>query len=152
VYKEVWREDAGGYIDRSPPPPKTTSIQVQERSRDDDTGKVELKVTAVHGDTVYAEVGGEATTASEVVENGLYVTDEMEISFLAVDSTGKHPSGPTHTWQNRVTLKYRLFSGKGGSRQIELKAAPSKDGKTSIRFTTDGSDPKNAGGTYEGPV
>lgn len=151
VYKEVWREDNGGYVDRSPPPPKTTSIQIQERSRDDDTGEFELKITPVHGDTVYAEVGGEATTASHVVENGLYVTNEMEVSFLAVDSTGKHPSGSPHAWQNRLTLKYRLFSGNNGDRQVELKAAPFKDGKTTVRYTTDGSDPKNAGGSYEGP-
>ena len=152
VHKEAWREDSGGYVDRSPPPPKTTSIQIQERSRDDQTGQVELKVTPVHGDTVHAETGAEATTASQVVENGLYTTNEMEVSFLAVDSTGAHPAGPALTWQNRLTLRYRFFSGNGGERRIELKAAPFKEGKTSIRYSTDGSDPKVAGGVYDGPV
>jgi hypothetical protein len=94
VRKEIWREDDAGYVDRSPPQAKTTSIQFQERSRDDDTGAVELKITPIHGDTVYAEVGGEATAASQKVENGLYTTDEIEVSFLAVDSTGTHPNGP----------------------------------------------------------
>src|ERR1019366_3616099 len=55
VHKEVWRED-GGYVDRAPPPPKTTGVQIQERSRNDDTGQVELKITPVFADTIYAEI------------------------------------------------------------------------------------------------
>lgn len=152
VHKEVWREDAGGYVDRSPPPPKTTSVQIQERSRDDDTGEVELKLTPTHGDTVYAEVGGEATSASKKVENGIFRSNEMEVSFLAVDSTGVHPNGKPVIWKNRVTLKHRLYSGAKGERMIELRAAPSKQGQTEIRYTTDGSSPQLAGGTYDGPV
>jgi hypothetical protein len=150
VHKEVWRED-GGYVDRSPPPAKTTGAQIQERSRDDDTGQVELKITPVFADTIYAEVGGDATAASQKVENGLYTTDEMEVSFLAVDSTGVHPAGPTKTWKNRVTLKYRQFTGGPTKKMLELKAAPNADNKTEIRYTTDGSDPKLSGGTYDGP-
>lgn len=151
VHKETWREDDAGYVDRSPPPPKTATVQIQERSRDEDTGQVELKVTPIHGDTVYAEVGGEATEASQKVENGLFVTDEIEVSFLAVDSTGTHPKGEAVAWQNTVTLKYRLFAGAKNERMLELKAAPNKDGQTAIRYTTDGSDPKLSGGTYADP-
>jgi hypothetical protein len=152
VHKEVWREDDAGYVDRSPPPPKTTTIQYQERNRDEDTGAVELKLTPINGDTVYAEIGGEATTASQKVENGLFTTDEIEVSFLAVDSTGVHPNGPAVTWKNTVTLKYRLYAGGKGEKMLELKAAPNKDGQTIIRYTTNGSDPKLDGGSYEGPV
>lgn len=152
VHKEVWREDDSGYVDRSPPPPKTTTVQIQERSRDEDTGTVELKVTPINGDTVYAEIGGEATTASKKVENGLFTTDEIEVSFLAVDTTGIHPTGAVVTWKNRVTLKYRLYAGNKGEKMLELKAAPNRDGKTEIRYTTDGSDPKLSGGKYESPV
>jgi hypothetical protein len=152
VHKEVWREDDAGYVDRSPPPPKTTTVQYQERNRDEDTGAVELKLTPINGDTVYAEIGSEATTASQKVENGLFTTDEIEVSFLAVDSTGVHPTGPSVTWKNTVTLKYRLYAGGKGEKMLELKAAPNSDGKTAIRYTTNGSDPKLDGGSYEGPV
>ncbi len=152
VHKEVWREDESGYVDRSPPPPKTTTVHVQERSRDEDTGTVELKVTPIHGDTVYAEINGEATTASMKVENGLFTTDEMEVSFLAVDPTGAHHTGPVVPWKNRITLKYRLYAGNKGDKMLELKAAPNVDGKTEIRYTTDGSDPKLGAGKYESPV
>jgi hypothetical protein len=150
VHKEIWREDSSGYVDRSPPPPKATSILIQERSRDDDTGEVELKLTPIHGDTIYAEIGGEATTASQKVENGIYRTEEMEVSFLAVDSTGAHQPGRPQTWRNRVTLKYRTY-GQGANKMLELKPAPNPDGQTSVRYTTDGSAPMLAGGSYDGP-
>jgi hypothetical protein len=152
VYKEVWREDAGGYVDRTPPPPKTTSVQVQERSRDEDTGETELKLIPANGDTVFAEVGGDATEASQKIENGLYRTMSMRVSFLAVDSTKTHGTGPAQTWQNRVTLRYKIYSGQKGSKMVELRAAPNSDGKTEIRYSTDGSDPKLSGGTYTDPV
>jgi hypothetical protein len=152
VHKEVWREDDAGYVDRSPPPPKTTTVQYQERNRDEDTGAVELKITPINGDTVYAEIGSEATTASQKVDNGLFTTDEIEVSFLAVDSTGLHPNGPAVTWKNTVTLKYRLYAGGKGEKTLELKAAPNKNGQTIIRYTTNGSDPKLDGGRYESPV
>ncbi|MCI0428429.1 MAG: DUF499 domain-containing protein [Nitrospiraceae bacterium] len=152
VHKEVWRQDAGGYVDRTPPPPRTTSVQIQERSRNDDTGEVELRVTPIYGDIVYAEIAGEATTASKKVENAIFVTSEMEVSFLAVDSTAVHPTGPPYTWKNRVTLKYRLYTGNNAQRMLELQAAPNKDRKAIIRYTTDGSDPKLVGGKYETPV
>ena len=152
VHKEVWREDDSGYVDRSPPPPKTTTVHIQERSRDEDSGTMELKITPINGDTVYAEIGGEATTASKKVENGLFTTDEIEVSFLAVDPTGVHPTGPLMMWRNRVTLKYRLYAGNKGEKLLELKAAPNKDCKTEIYYTTDGSDPKLGAGKFEAPV
>ena len=51
-----------------------------------------------------------------------------------------------------MTLKYRLFSGPAGQKMLELKAAPNRDGRTEVRYTTDGSDPKLNGGAYDGPV
>ena len=63
-----------------------------------------------------------------------------------------HPQGPAQTWKNRVTLKYRLFSGPTGQKMLELKAAPNGGGRTEVRYTTDGSDPKLNGGTYDSPV
>ena len=152
VYREVWREDPGGYVDRNPPPAKTTSVQIQERSRNDDTGEAELKLIPINGDTIYAEVGGDATEASQKVENGIYRTKAMIVSFLAVDSTKTHPAGSAQTWHNRLTLKYRIYSGHKGSKMVEIRAAPNEDGKAEIRYTTDGSDPKLSGGIYTDPV
>lgn len=152
VHREIWREDAGGYVDRSPPPAKTTAVQIQERSRDEETGEVELKVTPVHGDAVYAEIGGEPTRASKLVENGVFRTREMEVSFLAVDTKGTHPDGAPLGWKNRVTLRRKVYSGGNGQKLVELKAAPDHPGQTEILYTTNGASPHLGGGTYDGPI
>lgn len=150
VHQDIWRED-GSYVDRGPFPQPSTSVQIRELSRDDETGRVKLKVMPVHGDTVYAEVGGEATPTSQLVEQGDYETDEMEVSFLAVDSTGVHDTGTSQTWRNRLTLKYRFFT-RDKSKMLELRAIPNSNEQVKIRYTTDGSDPKVGGGLYDGPV
>lgn len=153
VHTELWREDEGGYVDRGPKPPKTASLQIQERSRDDDTGEVELRITPLNADTVYYEFGGTATSASAKVENGLLRTDEMGVSFLAVDSTGVHTAGVPQTWHNRVTLKHRIYAaGRPNERMVELRAAPNRDGRTEIKYTTDGSNPDVSGGLYAAPI
>ena len=48
VRKEQWRE-AGGYVEKGPFPEPKTGVQVQEWSRDDETGKVTLKLTPFSG-------------------------------------------------------------------------------------------------------
>lgn len=145
IFKDIWREN-GGFVDKGPFPQPKTSVAVQEQTRDDDTGKVVLRITATHGDTVYWEVGGTATTASAKLDGATLETAELEVSILAVDSTGVHETGDSYTWNNRITLKHRVYQ-KGDDKQIELRAAP----PAPIKYTTDGSDPKVAGATYEGP-
>ena len=143
-FRDLWREE-GGFADRGPFPQPKTSVAVQEQTRDDETGKAVLRVTATHGDTVYWEVGGTATTASARLDGPTLETAELEVSFLAVDSKGVHETGQPSTWRNRITLKHRIFQSGDGKR-LELRAAPA----AAIRYTTDGSDPKVAGATYEG--
>jgi hypothetical protein len=145
LHRDVWRED-GGFVDKGPFPQPKTSVTVQEQSRDDDTGEVSLRVTPIYGDTIYWEVGGTATTASAKLDGATLKTKDLEISLLAVDSTGIHETGEPLTWHNRVTLKYRIYQS-GADKHMELRAAP----PAMIHYTTDGSDPKVAGATYEGP-
>ena len=145
--KEQWRMD-GGYVDKGPFPAPSTTVQLMEWNRDEDTGEATLKVVPVNGDTVYYDVGAEATTASAKVDDFQnFVTKDMQVSFLCVDSKGVHEPGPTIKWSNSVTMKKRVF-GDGDKKTVELKAAP--DGAT-IKYTTDGSNPKNAGGLYSSP-
>lgn len=147
VAKDQWREE-GGYVDKGPFPQPKTGVRVAELSRDDDTGAATLRLTAVHGDAIYYEVGGSATTASARVSDPQhFVTSELAVNFLCVDSTETHETGEPFTWRNRVTVKSRQYDGAGGRRMVELKAAPA----VSIRYTTDGSNPRVSGGTYDGP-
>lgn len=147
LIKEQWRID-GGYIDKGPFPAPSTSIQVMEWNRDEDTGEVILKIVPVNGDAVYYDVGGEATTVSAKVDDFQNVViREMHASFLCVDSKSVHKSGATYKWSNSVTLKKRVF-GDGEKKTVELKAAPAD---AIIRYSTEGSNPKNAGGIYTSP-
>lgn len=144
--KEQWRMD-GGYVDKGPFPAPSTAVQVMGWNRNDDTGEVTLKAIPVNGDAVYYDTGGEATTASSKVSDFQnFVTNDMHVSFLCIDSKGVHERGKTYTWSNSVTLKKRVF-GDGEKKTVELKAAPSN---ATIKYTTDGSNPKNAGGIYSG--
>ena len=136
-HNEIW-DERGGYVEKGPFPKPATEVKLQELSRDDDTGQVKLRVTPINGDTVYVEIGGQATTASHKLSGRDYETVELKVSFLAVDSTGEHETGDPITWTNRITLKGRVFDS-GSDKMMELRAAP----PAPIRYTTDGSDPKS---------
>jgi hypothetical protein len=145
LYKEIWREQ-NGFVEKGPFPQPSTALTIKEIHRNEDTGEVTLRVTPIHGDTIYWEVGGRATTASKKLEGNQLTTQDMRISFLCVDSSGVHQTGEPVEWSNSITLKYRLFT-KGAQRMMELRSAP--PGAT-IRYTTDGSNPKLYGALYEG--
>lgn len=145
--KEQWR-DEGGYINKGPFEKPSTSIQIIELGRDADTGEVTLKVTPIQGDEVYYEIWGVPTTASARIKDfQSFKVSEMHVSFLCVDSTGEHETGNVIPWSNKVTLQKRIF-GDENIKTVELKPAPPD---AIIRYTTDGSNPKNTGGIYRGP-
>lgn len=142
--KDIWIEE-GGYLDKEPPAPET-SVNVREVFRDEQTGEVTLKITPQNGETVYYEINDEATTGSlEVKDLNSFKTTELSLTFLCVDPSGIHETGPVTEWKNDVQLQYNSFD-KSGKNYIELKASSSK---VKIKYTTDGSNPKNSGGVYE---
>jgi hypothetical protein len=144
LHKNLWREN-GGYVDKGPFPQPSTAVSSQQRERNPDTGEVELRVTPVHGDIVYWDTGGNATTASARVDGNSLRLNELRVSFLTVNSTGVHQSGEAQTWVNTITVRNCIYQF-GAEKKCELQAAP----PATIRYTTDGSDPKVAGATYEG--
>ena len=164
-HKDVWREE-GSYVNKGPFPKPATTVRIRELHRDDDTGVARLRLSPVHGDTLYAEVGGKATPASMKLDGRDFETADLKVSFLAVDSTGGHDTGEPVEWSNRITLKSREYvdarpggrpeagdgpgrlEAGGGERMVEIRAAPPT---VPIRYTTDGSDPAVAGGAYTEP-
>ena len=108
---------------------------------------MKLRATPINGDTIYVEIGAPATPASHRLSGRDYETDELAVSFLAVDSTGQHETGEPFTWNNRITIKSRVYD-HGGEKMVELRTAP----PAPTRYSTDGSDPKVAGGVYDDPI
>jgi hypothetical protein len=147
IFKDQWREQ-GGYVEKGPFSPPVTNVHIQQMVRDDNTGEVTLKLNPVHGDTLHYEINAPATTGSmQVTDPRSFKTSELMVSFLCIDSSGKHLPGDPVTWQNPITLKSRTFQGTAGEKMVELRSAP----PAPIRYTTDGSDPKSSGGSYDGP-
>ncbi len=143
VSKDQWRSQ-GTVVERGPFPPPSTEVRFQVLDRNDETGMATLKLTAVNGDTIYYEIGGTATTASEIVPDlKRFLTDALEVSFLCVDSTSQHETGMPLLWQNEVTIKSRIFQD-GSQRKVELQAVPS----VPIKYSIDGSDPRVVGFAY----
>ncbi|MFS0598603.1 DUF499 domain-containing protein [Peribacillus frigoritolerans] len=141
--KQVWREN-GGYIEKPPFPKEKTNVQIQEIRWDNETDEVMLKITPKYGDKVYVEVGGVATPASQLVENlNEFKTSDIRLSFLCVDSTNEHETGEPIDWKNRISLKYRVLD-RGDYKILELQSSP----HANIKYTTDGSNPKENGGVY----
>lgn len=143
--KGLWIED-GGYIDKEPPAPET-SVSCRVINRDEETGEVTLKILPHNGDIVYYEINDDATTSSmQVADINNFKTAELKISFLCVDSTGVNSTGSLLYWTNEVTLRYRIYDN-AGSQFVELKASSPN---VVIKYTSDGSNPKDVGGIYDG--
>ena len=142
--KGIWIE-TGGYLDKEPPAPET-SVFVREIGEDKNTGEVTLKIQPQNGDTIHYEINGDATEASMVVEDiHNFKTKELKLSFLCVDSTGKNTTGPVEYWTRKINLQHKIYD-KDGKSNVELKATSPN---VTIRYTTDGSNPKESGGVYE---
>lgn len=147
IKKDRWRE-IGGYIVKGPFEKEPTCVTVEQLDYDEKTGEFTLKVRGVHGDRVYYDIGAEPTTASEEAPN-TFVTREPLLWFLCVDSANDnpHPTGPAREFMASVPLRHEQRQSVQG-RILTLKTHPAFE----IRYTTDGSNPKESGGLYSGEI
>lgn len=143
----LWREE-GPSIRVGPFPADPTSVIIRERNRNDDTGEATLEIKPVGGTKVIYEIGdGKPGLSAEAVPNyDAFVTSDIAVSFLCVDEgPTQAPLGDHRVWKNRITLKSRIFL-QGTTQFCELVAAPA----AGIRYTTNGSDPRSHGASYDG--
>jgi len=147
LQKEIWFKD-GNYIDKTPPK-KETNVNVTKMSTVSESGISTLRITPVNADEVYYEIGQEPTTASKKVENyNSFEATDLVYYFLAVDSEGVNETGDPVKWENDINLQYKELTIKGKD-ALKLQATPSN---CEIRYTTDGSSPKENGGVYQEPI
>ncbi len=145
IKKDIWREH-GSYIEKGPFEKEHTSVSIEKIRTDESTGESVLKVRPKYGDKVYYEIGGVATTASmEVDDNNNFRTYELELSFLCLDSSSEHPTGDAILWRDEPKVRYQIRDIAEG-KVLKLETNP----KANIRYTTDGSNPKENGGIYDG--
>ncbi|MDM0891911.1 FN3 associated domain-containing protein [Clostridium perfringens] len=145
IKKDIWREH-GSYIEKGPFEKEHTSVSIEKIMVDDKTGESVLRVRPKYGDKVYYEIGGVATTASmEVEDKNNFRTYELELSFLCVDSSNVHKTGEAVTWTDEPKVRYQIRDIEEG-KVLKLETNP----KANIRYTTDGSNPKENGGIYDG--
>lgn len=137
--------ETGGYIDKEPPALET-SLTVIEIHEDEKTGEVTLKLVPENGDSIYYEIGQVATKSSLKIEDiNNFKTKELKLSFLCVDSKGRHETGDPVEWTKDVKVKYKPYD-KDGNQYMELKATADN---VKILYSTDGSNPRESGGVYE---
>ena len=145
VEKDLWRVH-GEYVEKGPFAKAPTSVTVSQKAENDVTGEVTIRLMPKFGDEIFYEVGAEATTSSlEVKDPNNFATSELKVSFLCIDSTGEHPTGEATLWVREITVRYKIIDTSDGQRlRLETQHG------VKIKYTTDGSDPKENGGVYDG--
>ncbi len=143
--KDKWRE-IGGYLVKGPFEKDPTSVNVSQESYDDKTATFTLRVKGVGG-RVYYDIGADPTAASNEVEGNVFTTREPALRFICIDPSGERKTGPVVEFLGKVPVKYGQRQSPQGM-VMELSSNPYFE----IRYTTDGSEPKENGGIYNGEI
>lgn len=142
--KDLWRVH-GDYVEKGPFEKDPTSVSITQKSENEETGKVTLRLMPKFGDKIYYEIGAPATTSSLLVDDSNnFETADLKLSFLCVDSTEEHPTGEPVEWMRAISIRYKIIDTPIGQ-SMTLQSQPG----VKIKYTTDGSDPKENGGLYD---
>ena len=147
--KDLWREQ-GGYLVKGPFEKEPTSVSVSVESYDAKTNEFTLNVRGMNGSSIYYEVGAEPTTASAKVTGSRLTTKEIALNFICVDEDEngeKHPTGEVNHYICKAPIRFDQRAVANGV-EVVLETHP----KYELRYTTDGSEPRENGGVYDGPI
>ena len=149
VGQDRWRYTEDGYIEKGPFPPPKTSVTIQERAYDDETGTATLEVNArdagPHGRVHYAKTD-EVTSASDQLTDIVFESDATALYFRAIDPDDKHEIGDVVRWANKLTITHERKE-QLGKRTVELTVVP----RGMLRWNATGINPKE-GTAYTGPI
>ena len=154
VRRGLWREE-GNHVRRGPFPPPTPEVHYRVLSVEEDAGtygRTFLKIEPLHAPAVVFETGDTAPTAasSPVPTPSRFEATGLRYQFLALDPAKPELMSSVKEWTATLRIKHQLVN-RGDFWELTLLALPKAAGVT-IRYTTDGSSPQNAGATtYSGP-
>lgn len=141
--KDKWRE-VGGYLVKGPFPKDPTSVNVTQQNYDEATEEFIYHIKGVGG-RVYYDIGSDPTSVSmEITENN-FRTKEPKVRFVCIDPDKERETGEIVEMVGQAPLKYDQRVTPNGI-VFELKSNSNYE----IRYTTDGSEPKENGGLYNG--
>ena len=139
--KDKWRE-INGYLVKGPFEKDPTDVFVEQTSYDEKTHEFTLKVRGIGGKVFY-DIGGDPTMASKEVVDQMLITKEPCIRFVCIDPSGERKTGDLLEFSGNVPVKYGQRSTPNGE-VMSLVTHPNYE----IKYTTDGSEPKENGGIY----
>lgn len=143
IKKDKWRE-IGGYLVKGPFEKEPTSINVTQTYYDEKTEEFTLHIKGVGG-RVYYDIGGDPTSASNEITDSVFVTKEPRLKFICIDPNKERKTGPIVDFVGTAPIKYGQRNTPNG-RALTLQCNKNYE----IRYTTDGSEPKENGGLYNG--
>lgn len=141
--KDKWRE-VGGYLVKGPFPKDPTSVNVTQQNYDEATEEFIYHIKGVGG-RVYYDIGSDPTSASMEITDNIFRTKEPKVRFVCIDPDKERETGEIVEMVGEAPLKYDQRVTPNGI-VFELKSNSNYE----IRYTTDGSEPKENGGLYNG--
>lgn len=143
--KDKWRE-IGRYLVKGSFDKDPTSVTVNQTHYDDKTQEFTLHVKGVGG-RVYYDIGADPTAASAEITDSVFVTKEPALRFVCIDPSGERKTGQVCEFTCNAPIKYGQRTTSNG---LMLTLQTNKNYE--IRYTTDGSEPKENGGIYNGEI
>lgn len=143
--KDKWRE-IGGYLVKGPFEKDPTSIAVTQTHYDEKTQEFTLHVKGVGG-RVYYDIGADPTSASTEITDSVFVTKEPTLRFVCIDPSGERKTGQVCEFTCNAPIKYGQRTTSNG-----LVLTLQTNDNYEVRYTTDGSEPKENGGIYNGEI
>ena len=141
--KDKWRE-IGGYLVKGPFEKDPTSVTVSQTGYNEETQEFSLRVKGIGG-RIYYDIGADPTAASTEWKDTDITTKEPYLKFVCIDPTGERKTGAMAEFIGVVPTKHKVRATANGNFMM-LQSHP----KFEIRYTTDGSEPKENGGVYNG--
>jgi len=145
-----WRHGNDGYIEKGPFPKEKTTVNITVQSYNTETGETTLHIVPRHAGSspvvYYANTPDVSPQSSKVEDLDIFITKAATLYFLVVDTEGRHETGEAKRWVAELKVR-RDVKPIADKRQVTLDCQPPGE----IRFTLDGTNPKENGQPYSVP-